>query len=302
MHQSRIVCLGGGTGLSCLLAGLRRAGARPVAIVSTFDDGGSSGALSRLHGLPALGDLRRCLSALAADRPAADRFETRLAPASGGVRHAFGNLVLAERALAGGLSRALAETAASLDAQGTVLPLSEQGAVLEALRADGRLVRGEARIGSGSGRVSRLFLTPAPPAAHPPALAAIAGADLVVLGPGSLATSVLPHLLIPEVREALAATRAVRVLIGNLRPQPGETEGLDLAGHLRLLVDHAGPLVDLVLADDGPQAMSADPAEIAALGARVVRRHLADPHEPGRHDPAALAGALCQLRDALAAA
>lgn len=295
MSHPRIVCLGGGTGLSALLAGLRRAGVPPTAIVSTFDDGGSSGELRRRYGLPALGDLRQCLSALATDREAAARFEQRLEKGPSGVEHAAGNLALAERALLGGVAQAVAESAAALSALGTVLPVSEQAAVLEARREDGSLVQGEARIGDGSGRVSHLRLDPAP-AAHPLALEAIADADMVVLGPGSLVTSVLPHLVIPDVSQALRASTALRVHVANLQPQPGETEGLDLSGHVRLLLEHAGPVIDLVLAGERRSRRDVgDGRGLDDLGLKLQIRPLARADAPDRHDPDRLAAALLEL-------
>lgn len=290
MKASRIVCIGGGSGLSALLSGLRGSGHAPTAIVSTFDDGGSSGALRRRHGLPAVGDLRQCLSALAVDRAAADRFEERLTPGSDGVRHATGNLVLAERALQGGIAAAVRESAAALSVVGEVLPVSEQAAVISARRPGGERIVGEASIGTGAGSVEAVALTPAP-AAYPAAAQAILAADLVVLGPGSLATSVLPNLLVADIAQALHATAALRVWVANLTTQAGETDGLDLAGHMRLLFEHVGPVVDVALAD----AAGLLPGDPAGLGVRLERAAVEDPSRPGRHAPRALARSLVAL-------
>lgn len=297
-HDGHWVCLGGGTGLSTLLGGLREAGIRPTGLVVTFDDGGSSGVLSTRLGIPAVGDLRRCLSSLTPDPLTAAGFEARLRAEPSGVRHPVGNLHLARIAAERGLAAAVSECAAALEVEGRVLPISTEGAVLGARRSCGEIILGESLIGSGRGCVERVAFSGGPPPAFPAALDAIEDARVVVLGPGSLATSVLPHLAIPAVAAALRRTRALRVYVANITGQDGESAGLDVAGHLALIQAHAGPVVDVVLAHARRgcrQALTADRHAIAAGGARLVVADLQDPAHPERHHPVALAHALARI-------
>jgi uncharacterized cofD-like protein len=310
----RIVAAGGGSGLPRVLAGLA-AGAdpdeeRPVdvtAVVTTADDGGSSGALRRAYGLPAAGDVRNCLVALAEGaNPLAAVFQHRFVGDDGPAGHTVGNLVLtalAERL--GDFGQAVEAAAALLGVRGRVLPAAEGPVELVARLADGRLVRGESLIGRAGGRVAEVRL--ARPAAAPrEALEAVRAADLVVLGPGSLYSSVLASLVGRGMREALRATAAIRVLVMNLVTQPGETDGYDAADHLRAVLDHLGEVVDVVLVQRGslPAETAAahgavgsfpvalDRASLEALGAVPVAADLLAPGPVARHDPRKLARAL----------
>jgi len=257
VRAPRIAVLGGGSGLSTLLAGLKRITDNITAVVTMTDDGGSSGRLVRsLGGLPP-GDLRNCLVALAEDDALLSRlFQHRFslsngrrqAPSGlvepGGRRdpldgHAFGNLFLTALAsVAGGFDRATAAASHVLNIRGRVLPASLESARLTARLVNGRRVTGETRISKSAVRIDRVRLVPSSPAAGPGVHKALLEAELVILGPGSLYTSVIPPLLVRGVAETLARSRARRVYVCNLMTQPGETGGFDALDHLDALIDH----------------------------------------------------------------
>ncbi len=281
-RRTRVVGIGGGTGLSVLLDGLRRLGetgrARGsafeiTAVVSVADDGGSTGRLREAFGVPAVGDLRQCMAALASDGSAwPGLLQHRFAAGGGLAGHALGNLVLAasiERA--GGLVPALDLLCASLNLQGRVLPATEVPVTLCAELADGRRIEGESAIRAAAGRIARVWLLPdgAPPAAG--VLAAIADADVIVLGPGSLYSSVLPNLLVDGVARAVRRARGVRVFVCNLMTERGETDGFDLADHLRAVERLLGAgTVSACVVNDG-EILPAVVERYAARGASPVR-------------------------------
>lgn len=313
----RVVAAGGGTGLPRVLAGLAggvdEEGERPVsvtALVTTADDGGSSGELRRRYGVPATGDVRRCLVALAGGlNPLAALFQHRFDGAGALAGHTVGNVVLTALAQRHGDFAAAVEAARELlGARGRVVPASDRPVELVASLDDGREVVGESAIAAARGRVAALRL--ARPARAPrEALEAILEADLVVLGPGSLYSSVAATLLPAGVAEALRDTAATRVLCVNLVTEPGETDGLDAAAHLQAVQRLAGDVVDVALVHRGPppaghraalEARGARPVEVdraalEALGAAAVAADLASTSEPGRHDPQKLARALLAL-------
>lgn len=307
--RPRIAALGGGTGLASLLRGLKRSRVDLTAIVTVADDGGSSGRLRRELGILPPGDIRNCLVALADDESLMGRlFQHRFADGdlSG---HPFGNLFLAALAeVTGSFDLAVQECGHVLKIRGEVLPSTLAQIRLLAERADGRVVSGETQIGEGQGPCRRVWLDPEP-AAHPPALAAIEAADLVLLGPGSLFTSVLPHLAVPEIAGALARTRALRVYVCNVMTQPGETDGFDAADHVACVLDAAPGCVDVAVVHDGrldPASAAIYEAEgqravaparerLEALGVRVVAADVAQAGTVVRHAPQALAKVLMRL-------
>jgi uncharacterized cofD-like protein len=282
------VALGGGHGLSVSLGALRQLGVEPTAVVTMADDGGSSGRLRRDLGLPPPGDLRMALLALAA--PTAEirelfgyRFER--GDLAG---HNLGNLILASLTdLRGGFLEALEVASRWLGVLGrvwpsTLVPVRLFGSV------EGQAVEGQVAIRDAWGRVDRVWLEPPGAQALPEAVAAVREADLVLLGPGSIFTSVIPNLLVPELGEAVAAASDRVVYLCNLEPQPGETSGFSPEAHLAALLDHCpGP--------DNPTAMARETAAFSDLGARVLHADVADPACPGRHDPVRLAAALEEL-------
>ncbi|KEI44838.1 hypothetical protein GU90_06305 [Saccharopolyspora rectivirgula] len=305
----RAVALGGGHGLQATLAALRRITTDVTAVVTVADDGGSSGRLRRELGMLPPGDLRKALAALAgeddSERLWATLFEHRFGGNGALAGHAVGNLVLA------GLLDILQDPVEVLDhacrllgVRGRVLPMSTLPLDMEAdvvgLDSDPdavRTIRGQVAIATTPGRVKqvRLYATGSEqPIACPEAVQAVLDADLVLLGPGSWFTSVLPHLLVPELHEALVNTKASRVVILNLVPQPGETAGFSPEQHLDVLSQHAPRLrVDAVLADvDSVPTPDRLRSAAEGLGARTVLDKVASPQAPGRHEPQALAASL----------
>jgi uncharacterized cofD-like protein len=307
----RVVALGGGHGLFASLSALRRVTRQLTAIVTVADDGGSSGVLRRDFGVLPPGDLRMALAALCGDDPWGTTWsrvvQHRFAGRGGLGGHAVGNvLIVALWELLGDTVQGLDWVGRLLGAHGRVLPMASVPLDLVA-EVDGAdpaqpgeitLVHGQAECASTTGRVRSVSLVPADPPACPEALAAIREADWVVFGPGSWFTSVLPHLLVPELAKALITTPARRLVALNLAPQPGETDGFSPHKHLEVLAEHAPELtVDVVLADRGAVAGTAAELEKAAamLGGRLVLTELAMRDGTPRHDPRWLAGAFAEI-------
>jgi uncharacterized cofD-like protein len=314
----RVAAVGGGTGLPRVLAGLSALSSAPggprldvTAVVATSDDGGSSGELRRRYGLPAPGDIRNCLVALAGGPgPMPGLFQHRFGGEGALAGHTVGNVVLTALAQQlGDFSAAVGAAGELLGARGRVVPATDRSVELVATLDDGRVIRGESAIAAARGRVARLALAGAAPAPGA-AVEAVAGADLVVLGPGSLYSSVLAALLAGGLREALAACRGVRVLVMNLFTQPGETDDFGAADHVRALERHLGPVVNAALlqqppmperlvatyAARGSHPVHADREALEALGVAAVEADLlAEDGESARHDPARLASALVEL-------
>jgi uncharacterized cofD-like protein len=307
----KVVAFGGGHGLFAALSALRRVTRQLTAVVTVADDGGSSGKLRRQFGVLPPGDLRMALAALCGDdawgttwsQVVQHRF-TGEAELSG---HAVGNLlIVALWDLLGDTVQGLDWVGRLLGAHGRVLPMASVpiDLVAEVEGADPArpdeitMVRGQVACATTPGRVRSVSLIPADPPACPEAVAATTAADWVVLGPGSWFTSVLPHLLVPQLAEALVTTRARRLVALNLAPQPGETEGFSPHTHLEVLADHApGLTVDVVLADRAAVSAAAADLEKAAglLGGRLVLADLAVGDGSPRHDPRRLAGAFAQI-------
>ncbi len=287
----RVVALGGGHGLATTLSAARRYAGCLTAVVSVADDGGSSGRLREIAGIPAPGDLRRCLVAMAAEgSPWTGAFEYRFPAGSGDLAgHALGNLIIAGLAnVTGDFGQALDRAAELLRTVGRVLPATSVPAVLSA-RVAGQEVVGQVNVSETDGPITHLTITP--PDAPVPAevLEAIDAADQVILGPGSLFTSVLAVAAVPGIRRALEARRGGRVYVCNLRPQPPETAGFGEADHLRAVLEHAVP-VDVMIA----AGSEAGPPGEAILGVPVVRADLECADGSG-HEPRALADVLYRL-------
>jgi uncharacterized cofD-like protein len=306
MAGPAVVALGGGHGLSASLSALRHLSEDLTAVVTVADDGGSSGRLRRELGVLPPGDLRMALSALCDDsewgRLWRDVLQHRFASAGTLHHHSMGNLLIVTLwELLGDTVTGLDWVARLLGARGRVLPMAAVPLDIEASVAgiDPELpdeittVRGQVAVASTPGRVLGVHLVPQAPPACGPALEAVRRADWVVLGPGSWFTSVLPHLLLPQLAEALHATPARRCVTMNLGPQTGETAGFSAEAHLEVLTAHAPALrIDAVLAD--PRAVE-DPQRLAeaaaAFGARLVMRQVSVGDGTSRHDPLRLAAA-----------
>jgi uncharacterized cofD-like protein len=311
----RVVAVGGGTGLPALLGGLALLDAGPVhleicGIVTTCDDGGSSGKIRRSYGLPSPGDIRNCLVALAGGENAlADLFQHRFEGNRGLGGHTVGNVVLAALAQRLGDFCAAVEVASTLlGIRGQILPSVDRRVELVGRLTDGRLVRGESAIARSRGRIDWIALQ-RPVPASPRALEAIANADLVVLGPGSLYTSIIASVLPRGMREALAACRGRRVLVVNLFTQPGETDGYDAADHVRAVQRHLGSVIDVALvhsrrfsprlvaayAMEGARPVRCDRDAMARRGVATVEADLLAPGGKARHDPRKLGNSILEI-------
>jgi uncharacterized cofD-like protein len=309
----RIVAIGGGTGLSVLLRGLKEHTSHLTAVVTVADDGGSSGVLRHELGIPPVGDIRNCIAALADTEslmrdllqyrfPAGEGTDAADAAGLGG--HAVGNLLIAAMtAIEGGdFEEGVRQINRILAVRGQVLPVSATPLTLHARCRDGRVIDGQSVIMRTVG-IERVWLTPEDVRASEDALAAIAEADLIVLGPGSLFTSLLPSLLIPDIRDALLASSATRVFVCNVATQEGETTGFDLGAHVEALIAHTAPgMVDVVVANNdlgarAPEDWHAEPVRLRWPPAvnpvpRLVLEDVVAPDNAHHHDSARLAEAV----------
>lgn len=308
----RIVVIGGGTGLSTMLRGLKVLTTNLVAIVTVADDGGSSGRLRREIGVLPPGDIRNCLAALAdEERLITELFQYRFEAGDGLVGHSFGNLFLtALSEVSGDLERAVEASSKVLAIKGEVFPATLSDVRLWAELEDGRRIEGESNIPKAKGKIVGIGCTPENPPALPKAIAAIRNADFIVIGPGSLYTSVIPNLLVPEIRDAIAASRVPCVYVSNVMTQPGETDGYSVADHIEAIDRVCGGdrLFDAVLVqrrppsewsvknyvEEGAFPVVVDGDRVAALGRRLIRADVMDEDEMGlvRHNPGRLAGVL----------
>jgi len=313
----RVVAVGGGTGLAVLLRALKPSVdveiSDLVAIVTVSDDGGSSGRLRREFGVPAPGDIRNCLVALADDEDLVARlFQYRFVSGDGLAGHSFGNLFLtALTGITGDFSQAILTAESILSVKGRILPATLSDVRLRGRGASGRVYEGESAIGLSGEALAEIALEPARPPAFPEAIEALEAADVILLGPGSLYTSIVPNLLIPGILEALDRSNAEVVLVLNLMTQPGETDGLNAEGHIRALERLAGKkFVDAVLAHGSTlpngileryAEVGAEPIEVVKQQdwsgdlPRLVRADLAIEGELIRHDPAKLRRAVVEL-------
>ena len=249
-----IVSIGGGTGLSMLLKGIKRFTNNITAVVTVGDDGGSSGRLREELGVLPPGDIRNCLAALADDEDLVTQlFQYRFQNGEGLEGHSFGNLFLtALCSITGDMVSAVKESSKVLSIRGVVLPATLDDMKLAAKFEDGRIVRGESNIPEAGGVIKRLFTEPERCNPLPDVLTAIKGADLIILGPGSLYTSVIPNLLISGVADAIAASKAKKLYVCNIMTQPGETDDYTVSDHIKALIKHAGGkrIIDAVLVND----------------------------------------------------
>jgi uncharacterized cofD-like protein len=318
----KVVAIGGGTGLSTFLRGMKEHTSNLTAIVTVADDGGSSGALREELGIPPVGDIRNCIAALADAEPLMSellgyRFPGGRRTEGGPVEtdpgglggHAIGNLLIAAlTAVEGGdFEEGVRRMNRVLAVRGQVLPASPTMITLHARTRDGIVVAGQSHVMRTPG-IERVWISPSDVAASSDALAAIAEAELIVLGPGSLYTSVLPVLLIPAIRDAVAAAQAVRVYVCNVATQAGETASYDLADHVEALLAHTTPgLVDLVLANDRfdarvPADWQAEPVRLRWPPAldripRLVTDDVVDAVNAHHHDPARLSAAVLRFAE-----
>lgn len=306
----RIVTLGGGHGMSTVLRGLKNFTNNLTAIVTVADEGGSSGRLRREMGILPPGDIRNCLAALSNDEALLSQlFQYRFPDGEGGLDgHSFGNLFISALAeITGSFEEAVAESGRVLSVNGQVLPSTLHNVRLV---ADVRLpdqvsevrVEGEDHIPEIAGRVRRVWLEPNSPPGFPQAIKAILAADLVVIGPGSLYTSLLPNLLVPDIAEALRASRALKVYICNVATQTGETEHYSCADHIRALEEHVGGnLFDIVVVNQNCNPRLPERAQWVTIDENIddqyalYRSDLIDAAYPWRHDSQKIAQVLVDL-------
>ena len=307
-----VVVLGGGTGLSVLLRGIKKASDNITAIVTVGDDGGSSGRIRSDLGLIPPGDLRRCLVALADTEPMMEKlFEHRFGGNGALAGHNFGNLFIAAmNEVQGDVELALQASSKVLAVRGQVLPATTEAIRLEATLCDGRVIEGESNIPLGGQCVRRMKILPEDVLPVPSALAAIREADACILGPGSLYTSVLPNLLVRGIADELRRTKAVKIYICNVMTQPGETDGYTASQHVKAILDHVGPgVIDYVVvnaqaiapdlqeryASQGAAPVIADIEAIEALGVRAVKANIINETNLVRHDPERLARTIMDM-------
>jgi uncharacterized cofD-like protein len=249
----RIVCIGGGTGLSVLLRGLKKFPVEITAIVTVADDGGSSGRLRNDLQMPPPGDIRNVLIAMADTEPLLEKlFQHRFQNGDGLAGHAIGNLMIAAmQEITGDFTTAIKELSRVLAIHGRVFPASEQDVVLVAEMMDGSIVRGESQIPKAGKKIRRVFLHPPNPKPQADAIEAIREADGIVIGPGSLYTSILPNLLVKGMAEEIRRSKACKIYICNIMTQHGETDGFTASDHLRVIYDHVGAgLFDIMLVNN----------------------------------------------------
>jgi uncharacterized cofD-like protein len=308
----RVVAIGGGTGLPALLAGLKQYTNNLTAIVTVADDGGSSGRLRRDLKILPPGDLRNCLVALAEAEPLMSKlFQHRFKERGQLEGHSFGNLFIAAMTeVTGDFGEAVRQSSQVLAVGGRVLPVTLDSVSLVAVLEDGRTISGESRITAARGKVASLRLEPEDCQPTSEVLQAIEEADAILLGPGSLYTSVAPNLLVPGVAKAVASSAALKVYIGNVMTQPGETDGYALSDHVAALQRLTGlPLVDYVVANteapaerllkryalEGQSAVAVDREALERLGVKLVRARLLASGDLLRHDPRKLARVVMRL-------
>ena len=310
-----VVAVGGGTGLSTLLRGLKTYTTNLTAIATVADDGGSSGRLRTDMGMPPPGDIRNCLVALADEEPLmTELFDYRFNGQAGGLGgHSFGNLLIAALTeITGDFEQAIREASRVLAIRGRVLPPTADTVSLCARLKDGTVVRGESAISAAGGQVEYVYLNPSGPRLVDEARSAIENADLIVIGFGSTFTSVIPNLLVPAFTETMARSRAVKVFVCNIMTQPGETAGFSASDHIKAIQRHTGELpFDYVLMNTGPIAehileayhredadvVEPDYAEVARMGLIPIRADMVSVSADGwvRHNPAVVARKLMEL-------
>ncbi len=325
----RIVSIGGGTGLSTLLSGLKRYSRigqeqheegtpelEITAVVTVSDDGGSSGRLRRDFDILPPGDIRNCMTALSEDEDLLSHlFRYRFASGRGLKGHSFGNLFLtAMHQITGDFAQAVKLSSEILAIRGRIFPATAANIVLEAVLCDGSIVQGESKISKSRSPIKLVRLRPNDAQPLPETIEAIAGADLITLGPGSLYTSVIPNLLVNGLSQAISRSPAMKVYFGNLMWQPGETIDFSASRHVEAIHSHAqNPLIDCVVLNTAPiplnlqkryarahvQPVENDFVQLANMGVKVVTAHLIGDtdtaHERIRHDPSALASITIDL-------
>lgn len=309
----RIVVIGGGTGLATMLRGLKEYTSNLVAIVTVSDDGGSSGVLQRQHGVLPPGDIRNCLVALADEETLmTEMFQHRFADAGDGLAgHSIGNLLIAAMMdITGDFEQAVKETSKVLAIRGRVFPSTLQNVSLQAVMEDGSIVQGETNIVNAPQAIKQVSLVPSDVQPLQEALDAIQLADAIVIGPGSVFTSIIPNLLVAGIADAIVASPAVKIYVCNVMTQPGETDHYRASDHIKAIYDHTGkkiftyvlvnkevPSLNLLekYHHQGAQLVSPDVDGIREMGYKPVTGNFISQTDVVRHDPQELAQAIIRL-------
>jgi uncharacterized cofD-like protein len=312
-QQPKIVIIGGGTGLPVLLRGLKQYPVDLTAIVTVADDGGSSGRLRDELDIPPPGDIRNVLAALSDVEPLiVELFQHRFENGNGLSGHSLGNLILAAMtSITGDFVRAIREMSKVLNVRGKVLPAANTSVVLHAEMEDGTVVSGESKIPYSGKKIKKVFLTPEQIEPLPEAVNEIRTADLIVIGPGSLYTSILPNLLVPKIGQEVCQAKAKKIYICNVMTQAGETLHYTASDHVKALYDHMEcPFLDMIFVNNGhipteiqqryaeelAEPVKDDSEKLAELGLTVIRDHLVSYEDRViRHDTKKVAALLVSL-------
>ncbi len=304
-----VTVIGGGHGLSVLLRGIKESTSNVSAVVTVADDGGSSGRLREELGIIPPGDLRNCLVALADTEPLMEKlFQYRFKGSTALAGHSFGNLFIAAmNEVTGDMETALKESSKVLAVKGRVIPASKVSVRLDAIMTDGTVVEGESQIPEAHKKIRRVQLFPKKVPAVPAAIEAIENSDAIILGPGSLYTSIMPNLLVEGVAKALKKSKAIKIYICNVMTQPGETDNYSASAHAKAILDHTGRgAIDYVLVNSAPipknfceeggsQPVEVDEEKINALGCGLIKADLISETDSGRHDPDKLCKAVMKI-------
>ena len=303
-----VTVIGGGHGLSVLFRGIKESTSNVSAVVTVADDGGSSGRLREELGIIPPGDLRNCLVALADTEPLMEKlFQYRFEGSTVLAGHSFGNLFIAAmNEVTGDMETALKESSKVLAVKGRVIPASKESVRLDAIMTDGTIVEGESQIPEARKKIRRVQLYPKKVSAVPAALEAIENADAIILGPGSLYTSIMPNLLVEGVAKALKKSKAIKIYICNVMTQPGETDKYSASDHAKAILNHTGRgAIDYVLVNSAPipenfctgesQPVEVDEEKINALGCGLIKEDLISDTDAGRHDPDKLCKAVMKI-------
>ncbi len=311
-RNPRIVVIGGGTGLSVMLRGLKRKPLDITAIVTVADDGGSSGILREELQMPPPGDIRNVLTALANTEPLLhEMLQYRFQNGTGLAGHSLGNLILAAMTdITGDFVTGITELSRVLAVRGRVLPAAHQAILLKAEMEDGSIVVGESSIPKAGMAIRRVFIEPEHVEPLPEAVEAIQEADAILIGPGSLYTSIIPNLIVPKLAEAIVSSDALKLFICNVMTQPGETDGYSVGDHLDAIHAHIGhhlfdyvivndgeipPQVQSMYAEKGAKAVHLDLEEVTRRGYKVIADRLVLFRTYLRHDAAKLSEHIYQL-------
>lgn len=285
VRRPKIVVIGGGTGLSVMLRGLKEKPLDITAIVTVADDGGSSGILRNELHIPPPGDIRNVLAALADAEPLlAEVLQYRFRNGAGLVGHSLGNLMLAAMTdITGDFVSGVKMLSQVLAVRGKVLPAANRAIVLKAEMMDGTIVTGESMIPKANGAIKRVFLEPQDIEPLPEAVEAIEQADAILIGPGSLYTSIMPNLIVPKLAQAIVESKAVKLFVCNVMTQPGETDNYSVSDHLDAIYDHIGHhLFDYVIVNNGEIPPHVE-SKYAEIGAKAVQLDIDEVTKRGYH-------------------